>query len=79
MTKVDQTEDEFKRHLREQIQFLLRSSQSYDEGFTSEAKRIAVIIRVLFHDTQKSTSLLTLLQKKLFLYMILLWIMILKI
>lgn len=64
MTRVSQTEEELKKHLKEQIQFLLRSSQSYDEGFTSEAKRLAVIIRVLLHDTQKSTSLLTLLQEK---------------
>jgi len=64
MIKINQTTDELQKHLKEQIQFLLRSSQSYDKGFISEAKRLAVIIRVLFHDTQKSTSLLTLLQKK---------------
>jgi len=62
--KVWQTEDEMKSHLKEQIEFLKRSSQSYDEGFTSEAKRLTVAIRVLLHDTQKSTSLLTHLKKK---------------
>ena len=62
--KVWQTEDELKSHLKEQIEFLRRSSQSYDEGFTSEGKRLAVVIRVLLHDTQNSTSLLTLLKKK---------------
>lgn len=62
--KVWQTEDELKSHLKEQIEFLRRSSQAYDEGFTSEAKRLAVVIRVLLHDTQNSTSLLTFLKKK---------------
>lgn len=62
--KVRQTEEELKSHLKEQIQFLLRSAQSYDEGFLSEAKRLSVVIRVLLHDTQSSTSLLTLLKKK---------------
>lgn len=62
--KVRQTEDELKFDLKEQIEFLRRSSQSYDEGSTSEAKRLAVVIRVLLHDTQNSTSLLTLLKKK---------------
>jgi hypothetical protein len=59
------TENDFKKHLREQIDFLLRSANSYDEGFKSEAKRMAVILRVLFHDHGKnSVSLLTHLNKK---------------
>ncbi len=62
--KVRQTKDELESHLREQIEFLKRSSQAYDEGYTSEAKRLAVAIRLLLHDTQNSTSLLTLLEKK---------------
>ena len=62
--KTGQTKDELKSHLREQIEFLKRSSQAYDEGYTSEAKRLTVPIRLLLHDTQKSTSLLTLLKKK---------------
>jgi len=61
---VQQTEDELNSHLKEQIEFLRRSSQAYDEGFESEGKRLAVVIRVLLHDTQNSTSLLTLLRKK---------------
>ena len=63
--KIRQTEEELKSHLKEQIQFLLKSAQSYDEGFTSEAKRLAVVIRVLLHDTKKSKSLLTLSYKVL--------------
>ncbi|MCK4476787.1 MAG: hypothetical protein KAU16_08685 [Methanophagales archaeon] len=62
--KVLQTEEELKSHLKEQIQFLIRSSKSYDEGFEDEAKRLAVVIRVLVHDTSQSTSLLKLLKKK---------------
>jgi len=62
--QVRQTEDELNSHLKEQIEFLKRSSQAYDEGFESEGKRLAAVIRVLLHDTQNSTSLLTLLKKK---------------
>lgn len=63
-TKYKQTKDELNSHLSEQIEFLKRSSQAYDEGCTSEAKRLAVAIRLLLHDTQNSTSLLTLLKMK---------------
>ena len=62
--QVRQTEDELNSHLKEQIEFLKKSSQAYDEGFESEGKRLAAVIRVLLHDTQNSTSLLTLLRKK---------------
>ena len=62
--QVWQTEDELNSHLKEQIEFLRRSSQAYDEGSASEGKRLAVVIRVLLHDTRNSTSLLTLLRKK---------------
>lgn len=51
-------------HLREQIQFLLLSTESYDKGITAEAKRLATVIRVLVHTTPKSTSLLNLLNKE---------------
>lgn len=59
-----QTEEDLKNHLKEQIEFLERSSKSYDDGFKSEAKRLAVVLRVLLHDTGNSTSLLELLNKK---------------
>ncbi len=61
---VRQTENELKSHLKEHIQFLSRSAKSYDEGFISEAKRMAVSLRVLLHDTKNSISLLTQLNKK---------------
>jgi len=59
-----QDKDEFKIHLKEQIHFLLTSVKSFDNGFKSEAKRLAVILRVLLHDTRHSTSLLTYLNRK---------------
>jgi hypothetical protein len=59
-----QTEQELKKHLKEQIDFLQRSANAFDDGHTSEAKRIATTLRVLLHDTSRSKSLLTLLGKK---------------
>jgi len=51
--------------LLQQIEFLTRSAIGYDEGFESEAKRMAVVIRVLLYDNGKNTvSLLTHLNKK---------------
>jgi hypothetical protein len=44
--------------LRRQISFLERSCTAYDSGHHEEALRIAVSLRVLFHDTSKSVSLL---------------------
>lgn len=45
-------------HLKEQMGFLTRSCAAYDIGYRDEAKRIAVVLRVLFHDTKTSKSLL---------------------
>ena len=42
------------RHLK----FIEASCRAYDQGFVEEALRIAVSLRVLFHDTKNSTSLL---------------------
>jgi hypothetical protein len=55
----------FIEQLRRHIGFLERSCASYDAGNTEEALRIAVSLRVLFHDTKNSTSLLTHLNLKL--------------
>jgi hypothetical protein len=44
--------------LRRQLGFLQRSSASYDAGYLDEAIRIALTLRVLFHDTKNSRSLL---------------------
>jgi hypothetical protein len=51
-----QTEQELKEHLKEQIEFLQRSAKAYDEGYTSEAKRIATTLRVLLYDSTPSNS-----------------------
>lgn len=51
-------QDELINILKEQIGFLETSCSAFDSGNESEAKRIAIIIRVLVHDTDKSTSLL---------------------
>jgi hypothetical protein len=56
--KVSQRRSDLLNHLREQLQFLDASALSYDAGFEGEAKRLAVVIRVLLHDTAKSRSLL---------------------
>lgn len=62
--KVPQSRDELVEHLREQVRFLEASCRSYDAGFEGEAKRLAVVLRVLCHDTQNSRSLLGLLGAK---------------
>lgn len=56
--RIKQPREELVRLLREQLQFLEASAQSYDSGFEGEAKRLAVVIRVLVHDTPKAHSLL---------------------
>lgn len=56
--KIVLSQIELQEHLKEQIKFLLASGESYDNGFDGEAKRMAVAIRVLVHDTKNSCSLL---------------------
>jgi hypothetical protein len=49
---------DFRKQLEKQIGFLDRSCKAYDHGYVDESIRIATVIRVLIHDTPKSTSLL---------------------
>lgn len=49
---------DFRDQLRRQIAFLKNSCQLYDQGHVEEAVRIAVTLRVLFHDSKSSVSLL---------------------
>ena len=49
---------DFKEHLRRQIQFIRNSCELFDRGHVEEAIRIAVSLRVLFHHTGQSISLL---------------------
>lgn len=44
--------------LSEQLQFLASSGRAFDQGDLPESKRIALVIRVLVHDTAMSHSLL---------------------
>lgn len=44
--------------LRENVSFLKASAASFDAGCEAEAKRLAVTLRVLMHDTASSSSLL---------------------
>ncbi|MFL1524273.1 hypothetical protein [Pseudomonas sp. O230] len=53
------TQQELIQHLRRQITFLRNSATAYDRGCAEEGIRIAVVIRVLCHDSGRCTSLLT--------------------
>ncbi len=44
--------------LDEQLGFLRLSAKAFDEGVEAEAKRLAMVLRVLLHDTRLSKSLL---------------------
>jgi len=59
MARVSRSPSELSKQLDEQLRFIKNSAQSFDEGFDGEAKRLAVTIRVLVHDTGQSHSLLT--------------------
>jgi hypothetical protein len=50
---------DFQAQLRRQLGFLERSASSFDAGFCDEGIRIATALRVIFHHTAQSTSLLT--------------------
>ncbi len=49
--------NDMRKHFSTQIFFLKNSISSYDSGFEDEGQRIATTIRILLHDTDKSTSL----------------------
>jgi len=49
----------FEESLGSQIGFLQRSAQLYDSGQEDESLRLATTMRVIFHQTPQSTSLLT--------------------
>jgi hypothetical protein len=58
------TRQELVQHLKRQITFISNSAAAFDQGCAEEAIRIAVVIRVLCHDTSKSTSLFKLMGEK---------------
>src|SRR5689334_21606817 len=53
-----QSDAELVAHLAEQVAFLRQSAAQYDEGVDAEAKRLAVSVRTMCHDTRNSQSLL---------------------
>jgi hypothetical protein len=55
---------DFNEQLETQVSFLRRSINTFDDGYNDEALRLAVTLRVLFHDTKQSVSLLRHLKKK---------------
>jgi hypothetical protein len=62
--KISLTLAELECHLAEQLQFLQVSAAAFDAGFEGEAKRLAVVLRILLHDTKSSKSLLGQLGRK---------------
>ena len=62
--KYDLTHDELQKHLEEQIYFMSTSIKLFDEGHHQEAKRIALALRILLHDSKNSKSLMKLLAYK---------------
>jgi hypothetical protein len=62
--RIRRTPDELRARFREQYDFLLHSSSAYDAGFEGEARRLAVVLRILLHDGRSSHSLLSQLQVK---------------
>jgi hypothetical protein len=58
MAEIKQTHDELLLQLTEQLHFLINDCKNFDSGDVTIAKRIAVILRVLLHDTNTSISLL---------------------
>lgn len=62
--KISQTKFELEEHLSEHLHFLETSATAFDTGYEGEAKRLAISLRVLLHDTKLSKSLLGQLEKK---------------
>lgn len=58
VSKILLSQKELEVHLKEQISFLEASANSFDAGMEEEAKRLAVTIRILVHETSYSQSLL---------------------
>jgi hypothetical protein len=50
--------DRLVEKLREQLRFMQRSCAAFDQGAEEEAIRIATSLRVIFHNTPASTSLI---------------------
>ncbi len=62
--KIPVPPEKLKEHYDDQISFLMSSCESFDRGFDGEAKRLAIALRILLHDTRYSKSLLSQLNLK---------------
>lgn len=58
MAKKKLSRDQLIAHRNEHVDFLKSSAAAFDAGFTGEAKRMAVSLRVLLHETAASHSIL---------------------
>jgi hypothetical protein len=56
--RVQRSKDDLKKELREQLQLLRHSCQSYDNGLEAVGKHISLSLRVLLHQHGNSRSLL---------------------
>lgn len=56
--KYKQTKEDLLDHFNDHINFIRSSCMLYDNGLYHESKRIATSLRVLFHNTRYSNSLL---------------------
>ena len=55
---MPESEEWVRSQLRSHLQFLEHSCSAFDQGYTDEAARIAVALRVLFHSTKNQRSVL---------------------
>lgn len=56
MSKINRSKEDLENQIREQINFMINSCKLYDEGNHSESKRMALTLRILFHEPQKSSG-----------------------
>lgn len=56
--KVRLPSSEIESRFEEHLGFLFRSARAFDEGYEDEAKRLAVSLRVLLHETKNSHSII---------------------
>ncbi|MCQ2011182.1 hypothetical protein NOM01_14430 [Sporolactobacillus sp. STSJ-5] len=69
MSGYRQTLHELMSQWSDQLQFVLSSAKLFDMGNESEAKRLATSLRILFHHTRNSNSLLNQLNRERNLYL----------
>jgi hypothetical protein len=58
MTTPQSTNARFIEKFEEQLRFIQRSCELFDRGAEDEALRLATTLRIIFHDTINSTSLI---------------------